>query len=299
MIRELPTSLAAAELKAQQAYAAELARQGHESASERAKEADNEKSKRFLDVLTLIVTAAVGATTVVILIVQSRAFWKQTEQLKRSVEEMRAATRVATSAAKSARRSAKAASLANEQSRIAFLGEQRPWVAITKDPVLHLKRGQGCWYFEFMLDVENVGKSPAQNVHASALVVQQRDSERIDVDAIHRDLASNMKAESADVIETAIFPGSVMQLSCAASLPDEWLHDRMLADGFFHYPVIVIGCVRYRFSQGASAHVTAFRYGINGSGSVLELPTNAEFFKPGELKAHKAVYRHNRGWFAD
>lgn len=165
--------------------------------------------------------------------------------------------------------------------------------------MLHLKRGQGCWFFELKLDVENTGKSPAQSVYASAVILQRKQSAPVNVDELHRDLAENMKAESGDVIEAVAFPQYPMQLDCTATLPDDWLPEWECGDGFYRYPVVIIGCVRYRFPQGKSAHVTAFRYGIIGSGSVLELPTNVGFYKPGDPKGHSVVYRHNRGWFAD
>lgn len=130
VIKTLPAPPTTEELKAEQEHAAERLEDRSERAAERAEDSADEERKFNLDVATLAVTLIVGAATVAILWIQARAFWKQTEQLKCSVEEMKTATKVAESAANSARDSAKAATLANEQSLAAYLGEQRPWIAI-------------------------------------------------------------------------------------------------------------------------------------------------------------------------
>ena len=235
-------------------------------------------------------TIAIALLTAAILLVQAGAFVYQSRELHRSVTEMKAATSVAESAARMARRSARAAARANQLNWKALAADQRPWIALGSEPQMRFARGQDCWSFSWECPVTNTGKTPAQNVYVSAVVLRQPGGA---ADAEHERLCTELINHSSSV-GSVVFPGEQRTLVASALLPDEWLNG--CASGSpINYRVVILGCVYYRFALEDSVHVTGFRYGLSRNGSVVSLPSPAPSTWSAEIFG---TYRHERGWFA-
>jgi hypothetical protein len=284
---------AADSANAAQEHATERSQDLAESSATRALHHADKEKELNLGQKTLVVSTGVGVFTIIILIVQARAFWTQTEQLRASVREMQTATGVAKSAAESARTAAEAAIASNTISQKALIAGQRPWVAIVGDPpIVRVRRTADGWSFHLDMKLSNPGHSPAHNVSISSVAAPFVSDEQIDrLQEVHNKLIRDLVG---DVLQTVLFPGEMPQKTTQANLDGigrpEW------ESGLFDQSIVIYGSVYYRFTNEDTTHITSFRYRLMDTNGQTQLPHEAV---PNDYPAHINVYRDNRGWFAD
>lgn len=207
-----------------------------------------------------IVTDVIGGATVLILIVQAIAFFRQTREMGESVEEMKAATAVAKQAAEMAMASADAAVDANRLNREALIADHRPWVFVYPDPTLFINRApNGRWAATLSAKVDNTGKTPAHNVRlAGRLTVLAS------LDDIEREHFVHWRAASAispGPTAQVCFPNYNLQLEGTVQISQEF-QDAPLPDIF-----VLSACVSYAFPLGQSRHITTLLYKVHVTNS--------------------------------
>ena len=223
-------------------------------------------------------TLRAAVATAFILVIQGVAFFVQAAEMRRSVEQMRAATTVAQQAAESAKVSAEAAVSANTLGRDALLAEHRPWIKFVATPV-SLTLGQDGWHLKLSYELLNIGSAPALDVQFSAemmahVLAAWRDEEGpIDFAAMKAqatDVAAEIRRFSANVAEGAaasgihgalLFPGDRITGTFSIYRADPAFADGLTRRGYAGQLLLLAGAT-YKSAVDRSWHYTSAPYGL-------------------------------------
>jgi hypothetical protein len=239
-----------------------------------------------------IVSDVIGVATVIILIVQAIAFFRQTRAMNESVVEMEKATVVAREAAELAKTSADAAVAANKLNRDALLADQRPWVAITAEPRVDFHRSGPHWQLAITLPIQNTGRTPAHNVRLMGQLLSL--SERSNVERLHLAFCAEARRGSVGSTAQICFPGRPLNVVGEIQIDADFRRSPL--PDFF----VLAGCVYYNgFPQDEKTlHATTLLYSIH----VRQSDAKAAWVNP-----HTVSIAYDRfgvttlpyGWIAD
>lgn len=269
VIKVLPSPESSEERKHDDLHAIERAQDRADRAAYRKEQETSDK-----------VSECIGIATVAILVVQAIAFFLQSRQLRRSVVEMRAATRIAESASVSAKAAADAAIEANNLNLKALNAEHRPWLTLQVQINSDFSHDQHGWHFPLEYNLKNIGKTPARRARFSAQVIAYMDgytrsdgtsTPRTDVSAELRNFAQRAReqAEDPQLLGSLIFPAEkTRQLSYYMTQGDPTFEESLTVPAYTGL-LVVLACVTYFSTIDGSLHETvqAFSLGLWNSAS--------------------------------
>ena len=230
----------------------------------------------------------IGIATIFILVIQAIAFWIQAREMRRSVNEMKAAT---------------------QTGRDTLAAEQRPWVKLKVD-LGKLPFHDGLdWHFHFVPNMTNMGRTPAVRAQFHAHVIPFMDDyqspdksaivKRTNVAEELRKWTENISSRVEDITSgffgSLLFPDDHVQGDYGVQRGDAGFYDSLNSPAYVGQ-FTVLSCISYQSTIDNSWHPTAVAYNLRIEAGYHDLSTRFELVD-GKFKINdRRVFLHAHPW---